>query len=449
MMRKSRFGSKAGGEDRRDEDRDSGGSGSSDHGAGENGTDAGESGTHIAGTDRYERSSERAGASKSKSGWERKRERAGAETSASARRVSAGGLSRKGMPGDRGIGRDGTIDSPDGAEARSADSGAAKPPGRMHDAEKRHEDERAKRLEQARVLLEQTLAGTRRVGAGDSATSKAAGSNAARSDAARSNAARSNAARSNAGRSDATNPSATRTPRAFQSPESRDPPAFPDPFEDADPFEPFEQCVPASAASARHAVSPAGSADSGESIYSRSSETRRGTRNAGPAHSSSSEAKASKRPQRSLKGRALGYLSRREYSRAELSRKLVPFVEEADSLETLLDTLEREGWLSNERFVESVVHRRAGRMGASRIVDELKRHAVGDALIRQTGEKLSGTEIARARAVWSRKYGTPPANPAERAKQSRFLAARGFSGGTIAKVLKGSDDDPGIDPGDE
>lgn len=434
MMRKSRFGSKAGGEDRRDEDRDSGGSGSSDHGAGANGTDAGESGTHIAGTDRYERSSERAGASKSKSGWERKRERAGAETSASARRVSAGGLSRKGMPGDRGIGRDGTIDSPDGAEARSADSGAAKPPGRMHDAEKRHEDERAKRLEQARVLLEQTLAGTQRVGAGDSATSKAA---------------RSNAARSDAARSDAANPSATRTPRAFQSPESRDPPAFPDPFEDADPFEPFEQCVPASAASARHAVSPAGSADSGESIYSRSSETRRGTRNAGPAHSSSSEAKASKRPQRSLKGRALGYLSRREYSRAELSRKLVPFVEEADSLETLLDTLEREGWLSNERFVESVVHRRAGRMGASRIVDELKRHAVGDALIKQTGEKLSGTEIARAKAVWSRKYGTPPANPAERAKQSRFLAARGFSGGTIAKVLKGSDDDPGIDPGDE
>jgi regulatory protein len=132
-----------------------------------------------------------------------------------------------------------------------------------------------------------------------------------------------------------------------------------------------------------------------------------------------------------------------------LSRKLVPFVQEADSLENVLDALEREGWLSNERFVESVVHRRAGSFGSSRIVGELKRHNVGDELISQTGNELSRTELARARAVWERKYGTPPQTPAERAKQSRFLAARGFSGGTISKVIKGGDEDLPFDPVDD
>ncbi|WP_238284916.1 recombination regulator RecX [Caballeronia novacaledonica] len=198
---------------------------------------------------------------------------------------------------------------------------------------------------------------------------------------------------------------------------------FTDPFEDADPFEPFEQCAPAGPAPV----------ESAEPVYSRSSQRTR--------KPSASEVNNPKRPQRSLKGRALAFLSRREYSRAELSRKLRPYVDEADLLESLLDSLERDGWLSNERFVESVVHRRASRMGGSRIINELKRHAVGDELISETADKLAQSETARAQAVWEKKYGVPPETPAERAKQARFLAARGFSSGTIGKILKGGDED--------
>jgi len=150
---------------------------------------------------------------------------------------------------------------------------------------------------------------------------------------------------------------------------------------------------------------------------------------------------AKQRPERSLKGRALGYLSRREYSRAELSRKLVPYAEDADALEALLDSLEREGWLSDARFAESVVHRRAARVGAGRIVGELKRHAVGDALIEEVSTQLRETELVRARAVWQKKYGQLPETPAERARQARFLAARGFSMPIIGKILKGFDED--------
>jgi regulatory protein len=149
----------------------------------------------------------------------------------------------------------------------------------------------------------------------------------------------------------------------------------------------------------------------------------------------------SQQPARSLKGRAIGYLSRREYSRAELARKLTPFLDETDSLEGVLDDLEREGWLSDSRFAESLIHRRAGRLGASRVIGELKRHALGQSLIDEASARLRESELARAQAVWRKKYGTLPETPAERARQARFLAARGFSLATIGKILKGIEEE--------
>lgn len=158
------------------------------------------------------------------------------------------------------------------------------------------------------------------------------------------------------------------------------------------------------------------------------------------ARKANAAANSRQRPERSLKGRALGYLSRREYSRAELSRKLMAYTDNADELEALLDTLERDGWLSDARFAESVVYRRASRVGAGRIVSELKRHAVGEELIEEVSTQLRETELVRARAVWKKKYGQLPETPAERARQARFLAARGFSMSIIGKILKGIED---------
>ena len=146
---------------------------------------------------------------------------------------------------------------------------------------------------------------------------------------------------------------------------------------------------------------------------------------------------AAARGQRSLRARALDYLSRREYSRVELSRKLSQFAEPEESVEALVDSLQREGWLSDARFVESVVHRRAQRMGTTRIVSELRRHAVDDSLVEAVGSKLRETELARALAVWRKKFGTLPQTPAERAKQARFLAMRGFSQAIAMQILKG------------
>ncbi|MCS0464149.1 recombination regulator RecX, partial [Burkholderia mallei] len=192
-------------------------------------------------------------------------------------------------------------------------------------------------------------------------------------------------------------------------------------------------------------------------VYTRTSQAGpRSRRRASPFHSDSSpsassetdgaaRSSASQRPARTLKGRAVAYLSRREYSRAELARKLTPHADESDDVESLLDALERENWLSDSRFAESLVHRRASRVGSARIISELKRHAVGDALVESVGARLRESEFERAQSVWRKKFGAVPQTQAERAKQARFLAMRGFSSATIAKLLKGDADEFGGD----
>lgn len=146
-------------------------------------------------------------------------------------------------------------------------------------------------------------------------------------------------------------------------------------------------------------------------------------------------------PVLSLKGRALRYLSQREHSRFELRRKLSKYAQEDDDVDALLDFLEKNNWLSQERFAESLVNRKAGRYGNSRVVAELQSHGVtGEALV-DIKAGLSDSESARAVDVWQRKFGTVAVDAAERAKQMRFLLQRGFSHRAARAAMQGSPDD--------
>ncbi|NYT85821.1 recombination regulator RecX [Pollutimonas harenae] len=147
------------------------------------------------------------------------------------------------------------------------------------------------------------------------------------------------------------------------------------------------------------------------------------------------KAGAPKKAGPSLKARAIGYLSRREHSRRELSRKLAPFTDDPHEIESLLNQLERENWLSNERFAQSLLNRRASRQGASRILSELRQHGVDDTAIASMGQQLQDTEFERARAVWERKFGQPPKNAKDYARQYRFLASRGFAAECLRRIL--------------
>ena len=143
----------------------------------------------------------------------------------------------------------------------------------------------------------------------------------------------------------------------------------------------------------------------------------------------------------SLKMRAVGYLSRREHAREELARKLAAYAEDADEIESVLDALEEEGWLSTERFAQSLVHRRASRQGAARIVQELRQHGVDDTQVAELREQLRATEYDRALEVWKKRFDAKPQDRTVYAKQARFLASRGFAHDVIRRILGEGDED--------
>ncbi|OYY55563.1 MAG: RecX family transcriptional regulator, partial [Polynucleobacter sp. 24-46-87] len=101
------------------------------------------------------------------------------------------------------------------------------------------------------------------------------------------------------------------------------------------------------------------------------------------------DVKQGKKQSPSLKARALRLLSMREYSRKGLEAKLTesaakafknsPELPEGEDIpvakplsiqiEEVLDDFEARGWLSDQRFAQSLVRRRSERFGARKIQD--------------------------------------------------------------------------------
>lgn len=137
----------------------------------------------------------------------------------------------------------------------------------------------------------------------------------------------------------------------------------------------------------------------------------------------------------SLKARAINLLSRREHSRSELRAKLAPHAENEAELDALMVELEKDNWLSQERFAESLVHRRAARHGTRRILQELRRHDLPEEAIAGLADSLRASELDRAREVWLKRFGNLPSDPKEYARQYRYMAARGFASDSLRRIL--------------
>lgn len=140
---------------------------------------------------------------------------------------------------------------------------------------------------------------------------------------------------------------------------------------------------------------------------------------------------------------AVAALARREHSLAEIERKLEQ-KKTADETEQdvadVLRVLQDRGLQSDARMAEALARTRGLRYGRLRIAQELERRGVDRDTVAAVLPPPEG-EIELARAIWRRKFGRAPGSLQERARQSRFLAARGFPSGVIARVL-GSADDP-------
>ena len=84
---------------------------------------------------------------------------------------------------------------------------------------------------------------------------------------------------------------------------------------------------------------------------------------------------------------------------------------------------------------------RAARLGDRRLRQELHTKGLDAQTVAQALELLRGTEPARAREVWQRKFGQPATDPAGRARQMRFLLTRGFAMDVVRRVVQGADVD--------
>ena len=187
-----------------------------------------------------------------------------------------------------------------------------------------------------------------------------------------------------------------------------------------------------------------------------------------------------------LKSRALRWLAQRDHSRAELERKLIaharalarlaeaaqagagptgppdaPAPDAAIPNATFPDRLLRErvaavigglaaaGLMNEPRMAEALLAAKAPRFGESRLRQVMQQRGLEPALVDAAVQQARGSEFERAQALWQRRFGGPGATPAERARQMRFLAGRGFCGDVIRRVVRGAPDDDELPPADE
>ena len=142
-------------------------------------------------------------------------------------------------------------------------------------------------------------------------------------------------------------------------------------------------------------------------------------------------------PDTRARNSAMRLLARREHSRAELRGKLVGRGFENDSVEELLQGLEDQDLLSDERFAMSLIASRAETgYGPKRINLELRNRGVSEELAR---EALAKAEVDWGQQVTDqavRKFGSDPAQTfPEWARRARYLERRGFGQDAIRLAI--------------
>ena len=134
-------------------------------------------------------------------------------------------------------------------------------------------------------------------------------------------------------------------------------------------------------------------------------------------------------------------LARREHSALELRLKLIAREFDRDDIDFAIERLIDEGLLSDARFAQAFIASRMRKgQGPVRIRGELEQRGVAEELIAASLDGLDVDWVGKARSVRERKYGAElPAEFSERARQSKFLQYRGFTGEQIHQVFAGND----------
>ena len=119
-----------------------------------------------------------------------------------------------------------------------------------------------------------------------------------------------------------------------------------------------------------------------------------------------------------------------------MRNKLVATGATRDEVDAVLDEIAALGYLSDTRFAKALVGQKSGAMSKRSISASLKAKGV-DADVASAALAASDVDDHDAMvALWLRKFGAPPANDREKARQVRFLQSRGFALSAIFKLLR-------------
>jgi regulatory protein len=143
-----------------------------------------------------------------------------------------------------------------------------------------------------------------------------------------------------------------------------------------------------------------------------------------------------KRPEPSLRARALRFLARREHSRQELARKLTAHVAEGEDIEALLDDLVQRGWLSDARFAEQSIRAKSRRFGPLKLAQQLRSRGLDAETIAAGFRAASADGVASMESIWRSRFHGAAADAREHARQARFLQGRGFALDEVLRFLK-------------
>ena len=135
---------------------------------------------------------------------------------------------------------------------------------------------------------------------------------------------------------------------------------------------------------------------------------------------------------------AMNLLARREHGHVELARKLRLRGADAEMIEVELQRLTDDGLLSEQRYLESYIRSRANEgRGPMRIREELTQRGLARELVEYALAEAVNDWPAQMEDLWRRRFSGRVVDLKDKAKQSRFLAQRGYAVDDIRRLLDG------------
>lgn len=162
---------------------------------------------------------------------------------------------------------------------------------------------------------------------------------------------------------------------------------------------------------------------------------------------------------KALRRRALTLLARRDMSERSLRAALCRWLSQASravaetdadgpdpwtgeaveaAVEAVVDECRQLGYLNDLSYARRRLERRGSSRGDRLLVGDLRQQGVDETTAASALADFcrDETELERARALYRRRFNTPPSDAREWQRQWRFLQSRGFDSETVRQLLK-------------